>query len=206
MEILSAQYQLISELSKLKIVLRNTQTMSKRQESTAEHSWSASMITLIVMQELKQEFPTLDELKILKLTLIHDIVEIYAGDVIVFDAIARKDKLALEQQALATLVSLCPSFGTELEALWNEFEAHTTLEAKVAKAADSICPIFQRLAVKQSYIPYHVDLIKLEKTKQPYFEFSQTFSTLFKQLKEDLIEAKLIKTELTKNTLETCLT
>jgi len=85
-------YQLILEISKLKLVFRNTITSPGRNESTAEHSWSTSMITMILMDELKKEFSGIDELKIIKLALIHDIVEIHAGDVSVFDVAARKDK------------------------------------------------------------------------------------------------------------------
>lgn len=92
-------YQFILEINKLKLVFRNTTTSSQRNESTAEHSWSATMITIILMDELKKEFPGIDELKIIKLALIHDIVEIYAGDVIAFDIEARKNKEKIEAEA-----------------------------------------------------------------------------------------------------------
>lgn len=91
-------YQLILEMTKLKVVFRNTISIKDRKESTAEHSWSASMIIMILMNELKKEFAEIDELKVIKLTLIHDIVEIYAGDVIAFDAAARKEKEKLKQK------------------------------------------------------------------------------------------------------------
>lgn len=186
-------YQLIAELPKLKVVFRNTITTTARQESTAEHSWSASMIVMIAMQQLKQEFPTLDELKTLKLVLIHDIVEIYAGDVIAFDLTARKEKEKVEREALATLMQINPEFGKTLHALWHEFEAKDTIEAQVAKAADSICPIFQRLHTRHSYFPFNVTLADLEKTKAPHFAFSKTFRDLFAQLKTDLVKENLIK-------------
>ncbi|MDF1930915.1 HD domain-containing protein [Legionella pneumophila] len=79
MEKIEQMYQLIMEMNKLKLVFRNTITNPQRKESTAEHSWSASMITLILMNELKREFIDVDELKTMKLVLIHDVVEIYAG-------------------------------------------------------------------------------------------------------------------------------
>src|SRR5689334_15290503 len=92
-------YQLILEIDKLKLVFRNTITASDRKESTAEHSWSATLIVIILMSELKKEFADIDELKAIKLTLIHDIVEIYAGDVLAFDMAARKDKEKIEAAA-----------------------------------------------------------------------------------------------------------
>ena len=189
---LHKSYALISELSKLKVVFRNTKTQMDRKESTAEHSWSASMIVMILRDELKQEFTQIDELKIIKLVLIHDIVEIYAGDVMVFDREARKNKAAEEIAALEQLKNLYPDFGHQLNDLWYEFEAKETLEAKIAKAADAICPIFQRLHVKQSYISINISLDQLNQTKQPLFEFSQTFLTLYENLKNDLLNEQLI--------------
>lgn len=185
-------YQFILEMNKLKLVFRNTITLEERRESTAEHSWSASMIIVILMEQLKKEFTEIDELKAIKLALIHDIVEIYAGDIIAFDAVARKDKERIEAEALTKLMSVCPEFSYQLYELWHEFEKKETIEAKIAKAADAICPIFQRLASKQSYIPFNITITDLEKTKFPYFNFSYTFTELYQKLKIDLLDQKLI--------------
>jgi putative hydrolases of HD superfamily len=185
-------YQLILELSKLKLVLRNTTTSPDRKESTAEHSWSVSMITMVLMDELRKEFAEIDELKTIKLSLIHDVVEIYAGDVMAFDIEARKDKEKVEAEALKKLMAVYPAFGQQLHDLWYEFEEKKSLEAKIAKAADAICPIFQRLQSKQSYVPFHITIANLEKTKCPHFLFSKTFSALYQQLKADLLNEKLI--------------
>lgn len=185
-------YLLISELTKLKQVFRTTQTQEDRKESTAEHSWSASMIVMILMHDLKQEFGAIDELKAIKLTLIHDIVEIYAGDVLAFDEQARKNILALEWEALHKLVALSPGFGSQLQTLWTEFEEKQTLEAKIAKAADAICPIFQRVQTKQSYIPFGITLEKLNQSKTLTFGFSKTFQALYLKLQNDLLTEKLI--------------
>lgn len=192
MSFLNTQYALLLEINKLKLVLRNTATSALRMESTAEHSWSVSMIILILIKELKQEFPGLDELKAIKLALIHDIVEIYAGDVLVFNVAARKENEQEERRALQELMSLCPEFGQELHDLWFEFETKTSMEAKIAKAADAICPIFLRLQMRQSYRPIRITLAKLDSIKYPYFAFSKTFSTLYQQLKMDLLKEDLI--------------
>ncbi len=186
------KYQLILEINKLKLVLRNTKTNSDRNESTGEHSWSVSMIAIILMEELKKEFEDIDELKLIKLCLIHDIVEIYAGDVMAFDIEARKNKENDEINALKKIMSICPSFGNELHDLWFEFEKRETIEAKIAKAADAICPMFLRLQSKQSYIPFNISISDLEKTKSPAFKFSKIFSTMYQQLKFDLLKQKLI--------------
>lgn len=185
-------YQLILEMNKLKLVFRNTTTNLDRKESTAEHSWSATMITFILMTELKKEFPDINELKIIKLTLIHDIVEIYAGDVMAFDVEARKDKEKIEAEALKKLMAIYPEFGQELHNLWYEFEEKNSIEGKIAKAADAICPIFQRLQSKQSYIPFNLTIANLEKTKYPHFIFSKAFTELYVKLKADLLVEGLI--------------
>lgn len=186
-------YQLILELDKLKNIFRNTTTISDRKESTAEHSWSASMIIIILMNQLKKEFIQIDELKTIKLALIHDIVEIYAGDVMAFDVEARKEKEKIEAEALKKLMAINPEFGKELHDLWHEFEKKQTIEAKIAKAADAICPIFQRLQSKQSYIPFNITVVNLETTKYPQFIFSQTFTMLYQKLKADLLKENLIE-------------
>lgn len=192
MESIQNIYQLILEINKLKLVFRNTKTGNDRHESTAEHSWSVSMITIILMNELKKEFVEIDELKTIKLALIHDIVEIYAGDVSAFDAAARKEKEKVEAEALEKLMTIHPEFGLQLRDLWHEFENKQSLEAKIAKAADSICPIFLRLQSKQSYIPFNVCVADLEKTKRPQFAFSNTFAMLFDKLKTDMLAEGLI--------------
>ncbi len=192
MENLQNIYQLILEINNLKLVFRNTITASQRNESTAEHSWSATMITIILMDELKKEFPGIDELKIIKLALIHDIGEIYAGDVMAFDIAARKDKEKIEAEALKKLMSIYPAFGKQLHDLWHEFEDKNTHEAQIAKAADAICPVFQRLQSKQSYIPFNLTIANLEKTKAPHFIFSKTFTALYEKLKNDLLKENLI--------------
>lgn len=185
-------YQFILEMNKLKLVFRNTTTNPDRKESTAEHSWSVSMIVILLMDQLKKEFTEIDELKAIKLALIHDIVEIYAGDVMAFDIEARKDKEKVEADALKKLMAVYPEFGQQLHDLWYEFEEKKSLEAKIAKAADAICPIFQRFHSKQSYLPFNITVVNLEKTKYPHFVFSKTFTALYEQLKKDLLEEKLI--------------
>ena len=185
-------YQLISEMNCLKLVFRNTTTSPERKESTAEHSWSVSMICMILMEELKKEFGEIDELKCIKLALIHDIVEIYAGDVLAFDEQARKDQSEIEAAALNKLMEIYPTFGQQLHGLWHEFENKESLEAKIAKAADAICPIFLRRQSKQSYLPFKITIVNLEKTKYPLFAFSKTFTALYDQLKLDLLQENLI--------------
>jgi len=111
----------------------------------------------------------------------------------VFDLAARKNKEKIEAEALQKLMAIYPEFGQQLHDLWYEFEGKESLEAKIAKAADAICPIFQRLQSQQSYIPFNITMTNLEEIKSPIFIFSNTFTALYRQLKIDLLAQKLIK-------------
>jgi putative hydrolase of HD superfamily len=91
-------------------------------------------------------------------------------------------------------MAICPEFGEQLAKLWYEFEEKESIEAKVAKAADGMCPIFLRLQSKQSYLPFTIQISHLEKIKYPQFVFSKTFSALYQRLKNDLLSEKLIST------------
>ncbi len=89
-------------------------------------------------------------------------------------------------------MAIYPAFGKQLHDLWYEFEDKESLQAKIAKAADAICPIFLRLEFRQSYIPFNITIANLEKTKYPSFAFSKTFTELYTQLKKDLFCGNLI--------------
>lgn len=189
---LDNSYQLILEINKLKTVFRNNQTTSDRRESSAEHSWSTTMICLILMPELKQEFPDLDETKIIHLALTHDLVEIYAGDVSTFNVAARVQKAVDEADLIQNFKHIDHDFGSQIVDLWKEFESQITIEAKIAKAADAICPIFLRVLVKQSLKAEGISQELFESRKLPYFIFSQTFTSLYHKLKSDLLENGLV--------------
>ena len=185
-------YTLIMEVGKLRLVFRNTQVLPDRRESSAEHSWSVAMIIMTLMDDLRQEFGAIDELKTIKLGLIHDVVEIYAGDAFAFDEKARQEKEKLEQEAMEKIVEIYPAFGRQLEKLWHEFEARETLEAKIAKGCDAMCAIFQRIRSQHSYTTRGIDMVRLDNLMLPYLSFSKTFMTMYARLKADLVSGGLI--------------
>jgi putative hydrolase of HD superfamily len=182
-------YDLILEMDHLKIVLRNTLTKNQISERSVEHAWSTGMIALILMEQLKKEFPEIDELKIVKLCMIHDTVAVYSEALNHDPALDRKK---IELEAIKKLMAVHPEFGKGLYNLWEEYEKRQTLEAKIAKAADEICPIFQMLHAKQAYAK-DVTAEKLSVKEQSYFDFSETFTALFEKLKMDLLTEGLIR-------------
>lgn len=146
----------ILELEKLKGVLRKTKPVGQdRFENSAEHSWQATLTAMILLEDAD---PQIDALKVLKMLLIHDVVEIDAGDVFVYDTAARADIAEQEAAAAERIFGLLPEpIGSELLALWHEFEGRQTPESQFAKAVDRVNPVIQNLASKgQSWVENNI--------------------------------------------------
>lgn len=133
------------ELDKLKTVLRRTTlTDRSRQENTAEHSWHIALAAVLFEEHAVER--GIDLLRVVKMLLVHDVVEIDAGDTFCYDAEANRDKLEREERAADRLFGMLPpDQGRELRALWEEFEAAASPEARYAAALDRIQPVLQNL-------------------------------------------------------------
>jgi putative hydrolases of HD superfamily len=134
---LAQQLAFIVEIDKLKAVLRQTELIDgSRRENSAEHSWHIATMAL-VLHEYAGE--AVDVRHTLRMLLIHDIVEVDAGDTFAFDVSANTSKADREQLAAERLFSLLPEEqGQALRALWEEFEAGVTPEARYANALDRL--------------------------------------------------------------------
>lgn len=141
-ERLLQQIEFIKLIDKLKYIQRKTRLFSSdRHENDAEHSWHLAMMVLVLAEHSNAE---VDLLKVLKMVLIHDIVEIDAGDTFLYDT--TKNHINTEEELVAAkrIFGLLPeNQATELIAVWMEFEAGETDEAKFAKAVDRLQPILQ---------------------------------------------------------------
>ncbi|MEO1147578.1 MAG: HD domain-containing protein [Cyanobacteria bacterium J06638_22] len=137
--------QFILELDKLKQVLRQTTlTDGSRRENSAEHSWHIALMA-IALADYAAEPVKVDHA--VRLLLLHDVVEIDAGDTFCFDAHANQSKLERELEAAERLFGLLPeAVGATFRALWDEFEAGETPEARFAKAMDCLQPLLHNLA------------------------------------------------------------
>lgn len=137
------QIRFIVEVDKLKEILRQTLlTQSRRQENDAEHSWHLCLMVLVLAEHAST--PHLDVLKVLKMLLIHDIVEIDAGDTFAYAAAQQADQHARESRAAERIFGLLPADqAAEFRGLWDEFEARATPEAKFAAALDRFQPMLQ---------------------------------------------------------------
>jgi len=138
---LAKQVEFIVEIDKLKQVVRRTWLTDKsRRENDAEHSWHLGVMAILLLEHAQQ--PQLDLLRVLKMLLVHDLVEIDAGDTFVYDDAGAVDKAEREMAAADRVFGLLPADqAAELRAIWEEFEARGTPEAKYAAALDRFQPM-----------------------------------------------------------------
>ncbi|PIE33407.1 phosphohydrolase [candidate division KSB3 bacterium] len=140
-ERLEQQIAFIVEIDKLKHIYRRTFLMDgSRTENDAEHSWHLAVMAMLLVEHAKEE--QLDLLHIVKMVLIHDLIEIDAGDTYLYDEQAAQDKAEREQRAADRLFAMLPDEqAREFRALWDEFEEKETPEAKFATSLDRMQPL-----------------------------------------------------------------
>ena len=138
---LAQQMRFLVEVDQLKQVLRRTSIVGNdRRENSAEHSWHVTLMALVLSEHAAAS--GLDQLKVLKMLIVHDLVEIDAGDTFVYDQAGVKDQEEREERAAERIFGLLPAgSGAELRAVWDEFEARQSPEAKFARALDRLQPM-----------------------------------------------------------------
>lgn len=142
MERLLKQIEFIKEIDKIKYIQRQTKLFnSNRQENDAEHSWHLAMMALVLAEHSNAP---IDILKILKMVLIHDIVEIDTGDIFIYDTVKNHTNTEEELKSAKRIFGMLPEEQSkELIEIWLEFEEGKTNEAKFAKALDRFEPTLQ---------------------------------------------------------------
>ncbi len=138
---LARQIRFIVEVDKLKEIFRQTLTInSRRRENDAEHSWHLCLLVITLAEHANQ--PDLDVLRVLKLVIIHDLVEIDAGDTFAYDTAGMATQHAREAVAADRIFGLLPDDqARDFRALWDEFEARQTPESRFAAAVDRFQPM-----------------------------------------------------------------
>lgn len=141
-ENLLKQISFIKEIDKIKYIQRKTKLFnSNRPENDAEHSWHLAMMAIVLAEHADTP---VDVLKVVKMVLIHDIVEIDAGDTFIYDNEKNHSNTDNERIAAQRIFGLLPQEqADELIAVWEEFEAGVSNEAKFAKAMDRLEPLLQ---------------------------------------------------------------
>ena len=145
---LSAQFAFLNEADRLKQVLRATTLVDgSRPENSGEHSWHLALYALVLADQAE---PGVDINRVIRMLLIHDLVEIDVGDVPIHSqngqAHGSNATMAAEAKAADRIFGLLPSdTGTPLRALWEEFEAAVTPDACFAKSLDRVQPVMANL-------------------------------------------------------------
>ncbi len=139
---LKRQLDFIVELDKLKLILRQTLVMDgSRQENSAEHSWHLAVMAVLLHEHAGH---AVDVQRVLRMLLIHDVVEIDAGDTFCYDAAASVGKEERERRAAERLFGLLPGEQAQgLRELWEEFEERETADAQFANALDRLQGLMQ---------------------------------------------------------------
>ena len=135
----------VYELDRLKGVLRQSHVLDgERQENTAEHSWHVAMTAWAMVPLADEE---IDLVRAMKILLVHDIVEIDAGDAFIYDDAAREAAEVAEREAADRIFGLLPEPDRgEMRGLWDEYEARDTPEGRFAYACDRLQPMLLNLA------------------------------------------------------------
>lgn len=141
-EKLKKQMEFSVTVDKMKTVLRRSLIADgTRRENDAEHSWHLAILAML-LEEYSAEKVNIE--RVLKITIVHDLVEVYAGDTFAYDEKGYEDKAERETKAAEKLFGALDSQqGKEFRTLWDEFEAKETPEARYANAVDRIQPLVQ---------------------------------------------------------------
>ena len=137
---IEGQLRFLIEIDKMKTVLRQTLLADgSHRENDAEHSWHLALYAMILQEYAAGE---IDIDRVVQMVLVHDLIEVYAGDTFCYDAAANTDKAEREDAAAKKLFSMLePDQGAYYEALWREFDAEETDDSRYAAAMDRIQPL-----------------------------------------------------------------
>ncbi|MBK1880153.1 HD domain-containing protein [Pelagicoccus mobilis] len=189
-ERLAQQMAFIIEADKLKNIFRQSYISDEsRRENDAEHSWHLALMAITLYEHAND--PELDLLKILRMVILHDIVEIDAGDTYIYDEVHKQDQAIREQQAADRLFGLLPEDqATEFRSIWDEFEDGESPEARFAKAIDRLHPmLLNHLAGGKTWAKHGVVASQVRQINQKIEKGSETLWSYAQDLIQKSIAA-----------------
>ena len=141
---LDAQLRFTAEIDKMTSVYRKTLLIDRsRAENDAEHSWHIAVMALLFEEYAVEK---VDLRHAIEMLIVHDLIEIYAGDTFAYDVDGNKTKAVREEEAARKLFSILPEEqGKKIRALWEEFDAHATPDARYADCLDKLQPYFHNI-------------------------------------------------------------
>ncbi|MCF6464653.1 HD domain-containing protein [Clostridium sp. Cult2] len=187
--------EFIVELDKMKSILRQTSLIdNSKRENDAEHSWHISVMAMILSEYANED---IDICKVIKMLLVHDLVEIYAGDTFCYDKAGNMDKKERELKAADKIFGILDrDKGEELRNLWDEFEEMKTKEAIFAASMDRLQPFFNNyFSGGGTWKKFNVSKKDIYKRIAPLKETSEELWKFTEKMIEDAFEKGYITRE-----------
>ncbi len=185
-ERLEKQIAFIKEIDKVKSIFRRNRLIDdSRYENDAEHSWHLAIMAFILCEHANDQ--KLDVAKVIRMALVHDLVEIGVGDTFIYDLEKRASKAEEERESANRVFGLLPDDQRDaLIALWEEFEARQTPEAKFARSLDRIQPLTHNASTQgHAWKKHNVKRHQVEAVNRCIEDGSET---LWAYAKKELIE------------------
>jgi len=179
------------EAAKHHLVLRQIWCSDhQRQESDSEHAWHTALFLML----LEKEYPQLDMRRMLKMAILHDMAEIYAGDNWVLDKKGRVGKKEREQTAWKQLLAqLPPNLTTDWHSIVQEYEEKKTPEAKLVNACDKLQPLIMNLLSDgQSWKKFNVSFADIHGVKIQHVQHDKFLMKIYETLMHEAKERKLL--------------
>jgi HD domain protein len=191
---ISKDIEFVILLEEMKKINRQTKIIGlNRRENDAEHSWHVATMSMFLQHYSKSK---VDVNKVIQMLLIHDLVEIFAGDTFAYDLSGYEDKFKRESDAMEKLKTyLNKEMGEMLESLWMEFENMESNESKFANAMDRLQPMLSNIccAEHSTWVEKKIKLSQVLKRMEIIKEFSQDiYDFLYEKLKEQVEKGYLI--------------
>lgn len=185
---LKKQIEFMVEIDKMKNIYRQTYVLGEdRRENDAEHSWHIAVMAFLLAEHSNTE---IDVLKTIKMVLIHDIVEVDAGDTYCYDKAGYMDKAEREEKAAKRIFGILPDDQRdEMYALWHEFEDMKTPESKFAAVLDRVQPL--TLNYRKDGISWKEHNVKKEMVKGRTECIADGSEEIYKYITELLDDAEL---------------
>ena len=167
-------------------------------ENDAEHSWSVALTCMLVASRVEKELEVkLDQLKMLKMALVHDLAEVKTGDTKTWDETARADKEGRERRALTELLRRLPEdLAVEIMMLWEECEKRESPEALIVKSIDRLDPVIHRTVLGVGWENVEAEqatVEALDERQLPRHQFSEALTELYRLVRDEAVAKGFFK-------------
>jgi putative hydrolase of HD superfamily len=185
---LKQQIRFLLEIDKLKGVVRQSYLAGvDRRENSAEHSWHVAVTALVLAEYANGP---VDISRAVRMLLLHDVVEVDAGDTYVYDAVARAAQAEREARAADRLFGMLPADqGSELRGMWEEFERRESAEARFAAAVDRLMPLMHNyFTAGRSWREHSITADRVIERSRPMREGSEALWTYALECVRDAVD------------------